>query len=1351
MLEDEDNEELHLLHGGAEPQTGGKAIGLTTREALGVLHEVIQGTLDEFTSAERERKGVPWLRDALHHESRHTPLCWTSAAALVLDGTALIVAHFASDGSRPTDNWLAQGLVILALVSLNLWLVLRESRLRHLEMSRRIGLVLQHLKGAAGSCRWAPDNYPHLYSPHAPCITLQWTYRDGRVVNLPWALLVAGDVIVVRPGQAAPGRCAPLEDGDGPELRAGETYVPPAQGARELSSVPAARAPYRSKLYVLRETPCAGSLGRALRQATDRPVTYFSRARHLLMARCVEQLALPAVLVFVLLVNLVRFVHLCEPTGCGPWPEMFLVQPAAACLPLLPLVFPAAWTLLGLLGMARVHALARAPLMCAQDEIDPFEEADLAEPKNAVVTVDWSEVWENMAKLWRGRGENLSRSVNLLQVLGSITALCCVDKKGVLSWPNPTAEKVFFLRNPSPDDSSSSTESQGGQCTDHTHSGGTAQEDDLNESLTRFSCLPTDLCAGRAAAEVLDLTHDRAGPFRLQFDDRAWRRHLSSLKPLGLAALLNTCNMRTHRHYSQFCAHVSCEAAHHEDLVPVTNRRCLCELAKQIGFVDQAQEIFDLEVQLSTFRHVHPEMMRRDMKFARTLSNTKLKFPFPHMVGVLVRERVRGDLQLMTQGTADIVLDSCVEFWDGRDLCPLSASDRKKILDFYQRSSLTAYCTAFSYRPLTRGVSDRLSEVYLELPPDSKHLYAPHRSPTPLAWDLRGMLDARYRGAAGQFHSTDSLLGGDAREEDVGDVDGCFELQCNQVFIGMVTMQYQAQIDMVQLIDQLERACIRFVHFSKENELRSRVFSEKMGLESGWNCHISLLSERGKSDGGRADAHSPSPQSSGHRTDGCLEQVVCSRNLGHSRVLSFSAPSAINLEFSQVKFEEEAARRSGRESLSSKSETSRGERESQDSVLMRSVDLSSQPETWRSLSCLTDSTEQEAPVNFDMSNRANLPRGIENIRPHLERVDNVPLLVSLFTDCDPAVTCEMLRVMQDYGEVVCVLGSSASADNTGIFLQADASLAVEPLYPQVCQKVPAFRAPPPGLGPSPVDLSRMLNSVACSLSFCREDPISIFHLVMESRHHMQSTWNCVQFWTCCAMSLSCAQALAACFMMPPLLSAGSVLWLACVVVPALSTSLVGVPTDPRVMQQATGKNQCVVNTEVGVYVLWCYGLRFLPGVVSTLVFHALGLRAAEAGGAAHWGVHPQALRLVQEATLAVLALHFVTVSVSFVRHECCLWRGSPHVNKAWVVCAVLVCALQAGYTWSVLAAERHGAAGTGAAARLPVAAVAFGAVSPLLTLVVAELVKREEIKANVRYQKRARLEFGTKLGMNSPF
>ena len=125
--------------------------------------------------------------------------------------------------------------------------------------------------------------------------------------------------------------------------------------------------------------------------------------------------------------------------------------------------------------------------------------------------------------------------------------------------------------------------------------------------------------------------------------------------------------------------------------------------------------------------------------------------------------------------------------------------------------------------------------------------------------------------------------------------------------------------------------------------------------------------------------------------------------------------------------------------------------------------------------------------------QAKLPRGIQNIRPHLESVDNVPLLVPLFTDCTPSgkgrhfltvvkeltstlleetlklwtkfcvfcfvvvvltINCfsafveiwyfylltavkEMIAIMQDYGEVVCCVGSSFNSANPAIFIQAD--------------------------------------------------------------------------------------------------------------------------------------------------------------------------------------------------------------------------------------------------------------------------------------------------------------------------
>ncbi|CAD6241868.1 GSCOCG00009349001-RA-CDS [Cotesia congregata] len=53
--------------------------------------------------------------------------------------------------------------------------------------------------------------------------------------------------------------------------------------------------------------------------------------------------------------------------------------------------------------------------------------------------------------------------------------------------------------------------------------------------------------------------------------------------------------------------------------------------------------------------------------------------------------------------------------------------------------------------------------------------------------------------------------------------------------------------------------------------------------------------------------------------------------------------------------------------------------------------------------------------------------------------------------------------------------------------------------------------------------------------------------------------------------------------------------------------------------------------------------------------------------------------------------------------------------------------------------------------KFPVQLPLFFLISIPLAFTINELVKWQEIKANVRHQKRARLEFGTKLGMNSPF
>lgn len=353
--------------------------------------------------------------------------------------------------------------------------------------------------------------------------------------------------------------------------------------------------------------------------------------------------------------------------------------------------------------------------------------------------------------------------------------------------------------------------------------------------------------------------------------------------------------------------------------------------------------------------------------------------------------------------------------------------------------SQTAYCTAFAYRPLRHGLTGLLSgpksddvmhqdEVaYLELPPE-----------TTLKHGDKNTCDFEGHSMSHSL-SSDSLLFSESKQDPVNDVDGCFEMQCHQIFIGMVTMQYQAQTDIVQLIEKFDKACIRFVHFSKENELRSRVFSEKMGLESGWNCHISLLSPEDHS------SLLPSPKQSRQLDEKPIlsmeketgeDAMEFSRLLPHSnfestKILSSSAPCAIS-----------------NPEVGTNQEMSRNSSISNDSAMEAApIDQS----------MMTDSSEQSATQMPFLLNRAKLPRGIKNIEPHIRNVDNVPLLVSLFTDCSPEATQEMLRIMQTHGEVCVVLGSSANLNsNTQIFLQANCAIGCEPLYPQVCQNYPAY-------------------------------------------------------------------------------------------------------------------------------------------------------------------------------------------------------------------------------------------------------------------------------------------------------
>lgn len=173
-----------------------------------------------------------------------------------------------------------------------------------------------------------------------------------------------------------------------------------------------------------------------------------------LVTKYIHQWGVLLVLTLTLVMALIQFYTLKsdanERKDLGHFLNMLIEASLCAGMPLLPLVFPLIWISINLWGVAKLECFLRAPQLILEKSADKqsFEE-DLDTP---VCNYDYKAIERDQVlscwwQLWQGDSKLLARSSNVVQVLGSITALCCIDKKGILSWPNPTAEKVFFLRD----------------------------------------------------------------------------------------------------------------------------------------------------------------------------------------------------------------------------------------------------------------------------------------------------------------------------------------------------------------------------------------------------------------------------------------------------------------------------------------------------------------------------------------------------------------------------------------------------------------------------------------------------------------------------------------------------------------------------------------------------------------------------------------------------------------------------------------------------------------------------------------------------------------------------------------
>ncbi|XP_018417051.1 PREDICTED: transmembrane protein 94 isoform X1 [Nanorana parkeri] len=1325
-------------------------LGLSTRQALSSLREQLLSTL---ISHQRSRIAFlkDWRRSFLHHGNRSSCFHWPGAL-LMLIATLLLLCCYGSqpDGSQGSEVGNACALLLLLL--LDLFLMRQQELLRQREVDGRVQRIISQIDEALNSCHefvWMDNMYPDLYMPSAPSWSLHWVYRDGRLVNLPVSLMVDGDVIALRPGQESFASLRGMKDDEHIVLEPGDLFPPfspPPSPHAEGKKAP--QEPQHHHLFRVMKTPVLENVSNWLDQALAHPVTVMDNERFTVQS-VILMYAVPVIMAAFLITNALRVIF--NAPGIPPATYALLQLQVNAVLPVLPLLFPVMWILVTALCEARV--LAQMNRNCPTSLVAKFSEDTLSSYTEVVSNQEMlRSVCTHFLRVVSGKCDTLSYTSGLLHGLGSVTVICCVDKQGVLSWPNPSPDTVLFFSG-RVDQATERNEDVTDQLSLHTYCqtemvGDEPQEmvalladtdvvqvENEQENDERSSDLsrPTDTqkkpqsrnkhpsgsnvsfsqdTAGQlnneaddfvcdCHLEMLRLSQDQQNPQSIQFDESNWPLHLSSLKPLGLNVLLNLCNpnvTNTLCRFSDHLKHIALQETHCS-VLPGHIPWGLCDFSRLIGFTPGAKDLFKLQNHVALY-HLPSDETVKESLLCKLQTGPKRRPPLSQMISLFVKDVTSNTEQMLSHGTADIILEACTDFWDGADIYPLSGSDRKKVLDFYQRACLSGFCSAFSYKPMHFSLSPQLHGKCIEM-----H-HAPGHSTIPASFDLGGTVPLKPSGRHDSWSS----------DEGIGEVPEDFtQALGGQIFMGMVSSQYQARLDIVRLIDGLVNACIRFVYFSMDDELRSKVFAEKMGLETGWNCHISLT-PNGHGTGSMVPPSSPSNAGSlrddlhqGSRED--AEVLLLMDDEGPSDMISFHP------------------------------------------------------------------TDSDVPSFLEDSNRAKLPRGIHQVRPHLQNIDNVPLLVPLFTDCTPETMYEMIQIMQEYGEVTCCMGSSANFRNSDLFLQSDISISLDPLFPSRCSWEMFGYVSGPLMtniseDPSPLHLSAALTSLACSMSFRNEDSVSIIRLIEQARNATYGIRKCFLFLLQCQLTLVLVQFLACLLQLPPLLSTTDILWLSCFCYPLLSVSLLGKPSDNAIMFVATGKNLRSIPKKTQHYFLICFLLKFLPSCSCCLACFWFSLqRFCEISspnnttncsgfpvysndlGATDWfGSFSGALLIAQKFCACLIVLHTVFISVSHVHRSKPLWRRSPFSNIWWSLSLpVLVVAqgLQIGldlHLWTNSDSSLKFSLWD-----IPLLSWLTGSLSLLVVLIINEIVKLHEIRVRVRYQKRQKLQFETKLGMNSPF
>ncbi|ORX72314.1 hypothetical protein DL89DRAFT_213363, partial [Linderina pennispora] len=326
------------------------------------------------------------------------------------------------------------------------------------------------------------------------------------------------------------------------------------------------------------------------------------------------------------------------------------------------------------------------------------------------------------------------------------------------------------------------------------------------------------------------------------------------------------------------------------------------------------------------------------------------------------------------------------------------------------------------------------------------------------------------------------------------------------------------------------------------------------------------------------------------------------------------------------------------------------------------------------LSSPTDETGDDGYVE-DHDIKARLPRGIENIRSHLEEVDDIPLQISLFAECTPDATREMINIFQENGDVACCIGSALRDSNTLTFAVADLAVGVEPIphFNRILFNVTQYA------------LGAALTCIPCPLFLQHDTSLyTLMQVIREARRLVSCMQQCAVLLIMACLVLVLVNLISSLCLLPPALNGYLTMWCLWVIAPMLGASMLFVPHDENIMSTLPPKNHGHL-ADIRRFAVYAT-IRMLPAVALTVLVYVTALQKTMPGvsslgklssvfGKRDWmELDPSeqwALLTAQVCAMVALVYNCVCISSTLMFRTRTSIEFLPFRNVVWSVCSAV--------------------------------------------------------------------------------